>query len=107
MDDSLKGSTIEVDHKSSTDTSEERSSKKFKEDKDKKDAYSSITEMAHYSSQIYDEFQRSNKRMEHLEQKKVDFKQRKVEIEEMKLEMEMAKNSISKWSITISVMLKA
>ena len=47
--------------------------------------------MAHYSSQIYDEFQRSNKRMEHFEQRKVDFEQRKVEIEEMKLEMEMAK----------------
>jgi hypothetical protein len=90
LDDSLKGSTIEVDHRSSTD-SDERSSKKFKEEKDKKDAYSSITEMAHYSSQIYDELQRSNKKMEHFEQTKVDFEKRKVEIEEMKLEMEMAK----------------
>jgi hypothetical protein len=90
LDDSLKGSTIEVDHRSSTD-SNKRWSKKFKEEKDKKDAYASITEMAHCSSQIYDKFQRSNKKMEHFKQRKVDFEQRKVEIEEMKLEMEMAK----------------
>jgi hypothetical protein len=75
LDDSLKGSTIEVNHRSSTD-SNKQSSKKFKEEKDKKDAYSLITEMAHYSSQTYDEFQRSNKKMEHFEQRKVDFEQR-------------------------------
>jgi hypothetical protein len=69
LDDGLKGSTTDVISETGTmrrresTESDERSSKRAKDEKQRADAYSAVSSMNNISSLIYDEFQRSNKKL--------------------------------------------
>lgn len=73
-------SSKDKDRSSNTDTSEERHTKKAREDKHRMDAYASVTTMCEFTSKIYNEFHETNK-----------IKKIKVELEKLKVQVEVAK----------------
>ena len=106
LDDSLKGSTAEdldsgLMNEKDDAGSEERLSKKARVDKQKMDAYASVSGMVEFTTKIYEELQRSNKSterhnksMEHLKQIKIEMELAKAlgEVDRLKeLAVEMRK----------------
>ena len=80
LDNSLKGSTASgvVVEEQEVLSSDDRSNKKAKLEKDRSDAFASIRSMSAQSARIYDEFHRSNSTMERFKHLEVELEYAKA-----------------------------